>query len=145
MSSDTYDKGDLKRLISEGGRRFIALRERRILFESDKRGIAPLYTFISEAGQEAAGAWIGDTVVGRGGALLLVKASAGYLYAGLISEGACAILNSAGIPFDYSRCVPGILNRDKTGSCPVERLTADMDDPEEAWTAVGRFLDELQA
>ncbi len=145
MGSEIFQKGDLRHLISGESRRFVALREGRILFESDKRGIAPLYGFIGEWGEETAGAWIGDTVVGRGGALLLVKARAGYLYAGMISEGACKILEKADIPFDFSRCVPGILNRDKTGSCPVERLTAEMDDPEEAWTAVGRFLRDLQA
>jgi hypothetical protein len=145
LSIDRFGKGDLKRLIGEEGRRFVALGQGKILFESDKRGILPLYSFIEGSGEEAVGAWVGDTVVGRGGALLLVKARAHYLYAGLISEGACEILQQHGIPFDFGKRVPKILNREKTGFCPVETLTAGIDDPEEAWAAVGRFLNELKA
>jgi len=145
LAGNVYGKKDLKRLLGEKNRCFIALREGGLLFESDKRGILPLYSFIDKFGEEASGAWIGDTVVGRGGALLLVKARAGYLYAGLISDRACKILEQAAVPFDYAERVPYILNREGTGACPVEALTAEIDDPDEAWTAVGRFLDDINA
>lgn len=145
MEGDFTEKSRLKGLLGCDGRRFIAIRDGKIIYESDKRGILPLYSFMEKFREEAAGVWIGDTVVGRGGALLLVKACPGYVYAGLISEGACRVLESAGIAFEYDRRVPKILNREKTGPCPVETLAAEIEDPGEAWAAVGRFLEEINA
>lgn len=113
------------------------------LHEFHSKGIIDLYTLVTEQPTFLHGGLLADEVIGRGAALLLVKAGAKEVWADMISEQALEVLNAAGIPVSYSNKVPYIINRTKTGMCPVEKLTQQVTDPEEAYRLIGQFLSEI--
>ena len=50
------------------------------------------------------------------------------------------LLEDAKIAVDYGTMVPNIINRDGTDMCPVEKLTMNISDPEEAFIKIKEFL-----
>ena len=112
------------------------------LHEFHSKGIVDLFTLITERPAFLAGGWLADEVIGRGAALLLVKAQAREVWADMISEPALEVLKAAGISVGYGSKVPYIINRTRTGMCPVEQLTQHVTDPDEAYCLIGRFLSE---
>ena len=82
-------------------------------------------------------------MIGRGAALLLIKGGIAEVYARLISLPAIAVLEQNGIKVAYDKKVPHIINRDGSDICPVEKLTANTSDPNEAYRLIGRFLQNL--
>ena len=144
MKRNLLLRDELKRLFSSSGKRFLAMKDGLFLFSSEERGISPLYFFLKTFGERCEGAYVADTVIGRGAAHLLIKARAAYLYAGLISQGAAALLERAGLPFEYKEKVPCILNRAKEGPCPVERLTEGVTDTQTAFDAIEEFVMNLK-
>lgn len=106
-----------------------------------RRGVADLYELsASEPGFLRGGA-AADKVVGRGAALLFVRGAVAELYARVISTGALSVLRRAGMRVEYGEEVPHIVNRAGTGICPVERLTAATDDPDEAFLLIKQFVE----
>ena len=50
------------------------------------------------------------------------------------------MLRQAGITVSYDTLQPNIINRTGTDICPVEKLTADTTNPDEAFRLIGNFL-----
>ena len=101
--------------------------------EFHRQGVIDLFTLLTEAPQVLDGAQIADRVIGRGAALLMVKGRVREVFAYVISE-------PAGIPTTYATLQPHIINRTGTDICPVEKLTASTNDPEEAYERIKNFL-----
>ena len=104
------------------------------IYTSEKRGVAPLLNWI-EQGLDLSGFAAADKVVGRGAAML---------YAGVLSAEAKAALEDAGVEVYCGELVPRIQNRTKTGYCPMEEAVLGITDPQEAYTAIQRKLEELR-
>lgn len=104
------------------------------------RGIRPLFSLIEEVGPELAGAALADTVVGKAAALLALYAGFAAVYARILSAPAQAVLQGEGLAVAYDRLVPNILNREKSGLCPMESLTLPLADPAAAYQAVAAKL-----
>ncbi len=107
------------------------------------RGIGPLLEIIEE-NSDLEGAYLGDKVFGRAAALLSVHAGFAGVYAKVISKPALAFLQSHRLKLAYGRQVNIILNREGTGSCPMEMLTAAIAKPEEAVDKIRLKLRELK-
>ena len=65
------------------------------LFE--RRGVADLFSLVSDEPQFLREASVADKVIGRGAALLLVKGGAREVYSEVISSGALDVLSRAGV------------------------------------------------
>ncbi|MBO4907284.1 MAG: DUF1893 domain-containing protein [Bacteroidaceae bacterium] len=115
------------------------------IHEFHSKGIIDLYTLITEQPSFLIGGMLADEVIGRGAALLLVKAQAKEVWADMISEPALEVLTAAGIPVSFDKAVPYIINRTQTGMCPVEKITQHVTDPDEAYRLIGQFLAEVNA
>ncbi|MBO7382580.1 MAG: DUF1893 domain-containing protein [Muribaculaceae bacterium] len=105
-----------------------------------RRGVTDLFELVANKPDFTLGAIIADRVIGRGAALLIVKGGFAEVYARLISRLALDVLVKAKIPVEYDTLADNILNRDHSSICPVERLTADIVDPDEALKAIKRFI-----
>lgn len=88
---------------------------------------------------------LADRVIGRGAALLAIKAGVSEVYAELISQPALEAFKQKNIKVAYSTLTPNIINRLGTGTCPVEQLTTNVDSPDEAYELIGKFLQEQKA
>lgn len=122
----------------------VAVNGERV-WRKEGRGIRPLFTLIEEAGADLFGASLADIVVGKAAALLAVFAGFRSVYARTLSKPALAVLAEHGLEIVYENLVPNILNREKTGFCPMETLTLPIQDPEEAYQAIGAKLAEMEA
>ncbi len=103
-------------------------------------GVKNLFELVASRPHELAGALVADRVIGRGAALLLALGKVREVYAQVISSPAVKVLEDASITVDYGTIVPNIINRDGTDMCPVEKLTMNISDPEEAYGKIKEFL-----
>ena len=90
------------------------------------------------------GAYISDRVTGKAAAMILSKASIGGIYTDLISEGAIEIFKDHNIDVVYDKRVDHILNRDKSGSCPIESISKDLE-TEDTVTLISRIESFLKS
>ena len=110
------------------------------LREFRRKGVIDLFQLLSDEPAFLQGASMADRVVGRGAALLMVKGGVKEVFAFVLSHPALDVLRQAGITISYDTLQPNIINRTGTDICPVEKLTADTTNPDEAFRLIGNFL-----
>lgn len=98
-------------------------------------GVRPLLQFL-ESGTDLQGFSAADRVIGKAAALLLLYAGVKAVYSPTMSEEALRVLREHGVPASCDQTVPGILNRTKTGPCPMEACVAEIEDPQKAFFAL---------
>jgi hypothetical protein len=84
-------------------------------------------------------------VIGRAAAALAVSGGAARIHGLLASTGAEAFARAHNLAFSADRLVPEILNRDKTGPCPLEAAVQPLSRPAEMQAAIRRTLKRLRA
>ena len=109
---------------------------------SDKRGIAPMMGFIAE-GKNLAGYSVADIVVGKAAALLFIKCGVKSVFAKTLSEAGKKALELHGVYYEYETLTAKIINRDGTDICPMEKTVLDIDDAEEAYSALKNKLKSM--
>lgn len=95
------------------------------------RGLGPLLTHLEKG--DLKGAQMYDKVTGRASALLLAYGEAASLHTGMLSKEAIPILEKYHISYTADKEVDFILNRAKTGSCPMETAARELDDAQTAF------------
>jgi hypothetical protein len=84
------------------------------------RGVQDLLRLLREEPERLQGAQVADKIVGRAAASLMVAGGVREVYTNLISTPALQLLRDAGIPVSFDEEVPQILNRDRSGQCPID-------------------------
>ncbi len=112
------------------------------VYRSDLRGVKPLVMWL-ESGEDFKGFSAADKVVGKGAAFLYVLLQVEKLYANVISESALCVLRKHNIEVQYSTLVENIINRRGDGICPFEEAVLDIDDKDEAFSAIKAKMTEL--
>lgn len=135
IAKETLEQNDLTIAI---------VKEGKIIFTSTDKGIKPMYTAVLELKEELRGASVADRVIGRAAAILCKYADIKELYAKLISDEAIKVLKNSSISFFYEESSPYIKNRDKTDMCPVEKLSQDVNSPEELIQRISEFLERMK-
>ena len=113
----------------------LALCRGEEILTDDRRGVAPMLSFLSE-GRDLSGFCAADRMVGKAAALLFLKAGVRELFAEVLSESALVLLRKAGLPCTYGTLTPAIINREGTGPCPMEKAVRDTDDPETGYALI---------
>ena len=121
----------------------IALCKGDTVLTSDARGIAPMMGFLTEK-RDLTGFSVADRVVGKAAAMLFVLAKVKEAYAETASVAARDYLKAHGIPFSYGVLTDKIVNRAKTGLCPMETAVQDLSDAADGFAALQRKLEELR-
>ena len=129
-----------KQLLSEGIYTCVLCQGERCR-TSTARGVRPLVEFLNEGGFQGFSA--ADKVIGKATAFLYVLLGVRAVYTPVISESALAILQTHGIRVEFDLAVPAILNRSRTGFCPMETAVRDIEDPCAAVAAIEDALDKL--
>lgn len=122
---------------------FAAVLSDGTLITSEKKGIAPMMALLEEDKDILKGAYVADRVIGRAAALLMEKAGVAAAFGELVSRHALKAFGKSGIPFTYGKEADYIINRTKTGMCPMEQTVLDIEDAEEAYEALRKKLAEL--
>lgn len=113
------------------------------LYTSAKRGVIPMLEFI-DSKTNLKGFSAADKVVGKAAAALFAHAEVYEIHTDVISKPAADFLCAKGITFTYNSLVDNIINRKGDGICPMEQVTADIDDTNEAIAAIRKRLEELR-
>ena len=113
-----------------------------VIIARDKgRGIKPLLVFLDSGKLE--GVIVADKVIGRAAAAICVAGGAKEVHAKIMSEGAKEFLENYDVKVSGSEIVKEIINRDRTGMCPMEKAVKDLSNPAEMVEAVRKTLKEL--
>lgn len=120
--------------ISKGG---------NIIFTSRNRGVLDLYCLMKQNTDILNGASAADKVVGKAAAMLYAVSGIHELYADNLSRGAASILRDAGVKVQYRNIIPFVMNRDRTGMCPVERLANTVDTLEQLMAGLEHFYKDM--
>ena len=111
---------------------------------SSHNGIRPLIDWLEEGKAALSNASVADRVVGKAAALLMLYGGVIEVFAEIISEPAAACLAANHIPFTYEQKVSHILNRTRTGGCPMEQACLSVDSPEQAYKILKEKLNFMK-
>ncbi len=79
---------------------------------------------------------VADKIVGKAAAMLYVKLGIISVYACVLSEKGEKVLINNNIEYQYETKCSQIINRKKTGICPMEAAVENISDAEEAYTVL---------
>ena len=105
-----------------------------------QRGVADLYYLLTHEPQFMRGACIVDKVIGKAAASLLIKGGIGQVYADTISTPALSLLKEHTVPVTYGTETHHIENRTKTGWCPLEQASRDLQSAKEIFPVIEKFI-----
>ncbi len=132
----------VKGMLHQGGYTLVLLCGEQV-YTSDERGIRPLLERVL-SGTDDSGGYAADRIVGRAAAMLYILLRVRAVYADVMSKDAALLLKDAGITASYGTLTDTIMNRDGTGSCPMEAATAALTDPADAPRALIAALKRLR-
>ena len=110
----------------DAGASVVAARGGVMVAERGGRGLAPLLDLL-DAGS-LRDAVVMDKVVGRAAAAIYAQSGALRVYARLAGRGAAEIMSAKGIPLVADETVDLVLDRDRSGSCPMEAAVSGLED-----------------
>jgi len=131
-----------KELLKNGGYTCVLYKDGQ-LYTSTERGVAPMLGFI-ETGTDLSGFSAADKVIGKAAAMLFCHAGVAEVYSDVMSRAAADFLTERKIPFSYGELTDNIINRKGDGICPMEQVTANINDTDEAIAAIKKRLNELR-
>lgn len=131
-----------RKLLIEKNLTLVAVKNGNVIFESQERGIKPMYILATEKRILAKDSAVADKVIGKGAALLCAHIGVKKLYTDLISHSAREVLTRYGIEYEYGSTCEYIKNRDETGNCPIEELSMDIEDPTVLLDRLDEFLNK---
>lgn len=129
---------DLIKLLHEGQNSLVVANGDICTF--DGRGVSDLYKLFKEAPAFLRKASLADKVVGKAAATLMVLAEVKEVYADVVSQPALDLLIRNKIQLSYDKVVPHIINRTKTGLCPLEARCQKYETPEECLIQIEAFM-----
>lgn len=115
--------------LKENNLTLVVAKKGKIIFQSQERGIKPMYILARENKSLAKNSTIADKVIGKGAALLCAHIGIEKVHTGLISSSAKEVLRKYNIEYEFENSCEYIKNRDETGYCPIEEISMDIDDP----------------
>lgn len=120
-------------------------RNGSIVFKSRNRGVEDLYQLIRNRSEVLQDASAADKIVGKAAAMLYAAGGLRELYADNLSRAALGILRQAGIRVQCQKIIPFVMNRDRTGMCPVDRIASTVDTVEQLLDCLQHFFKEQES
>lgn len=130
-------------LIEESGYACVVIKNNKIVDKKTGRGIGPILQLYESGTLE--NAVVIDKIIGKASAVILSLAKASEVYGIIMSKDATAWFENVGIKYEAGMVTEKILNRAKTGICPMEMAVANMSDPEDMYIALKAKIAELSA
>lgn len=131
---------DLKNILLKENHTIVISKSDASVIVSDDRGVAPLMKLLREDKSQLHNSKIADKVIGKAAALLMVFAGVKEVYTPIISEPAVEVFEKHGVKITYDKLVERIINRKGDGLCPMETLCLGINNPEEAFLAIGKHV-----
>jgi len=116
---------EARRLFEANRAAVVVVKDGVICASGNGRGLSPLLQLCDRGPEDVKDAWVVDKVIGKAAAAVCVTFGAKRVHAVLMCEPAQELLKEHGIAFSADQVVPQILNRDKSGLCPLEMSVKD--------------------
>lgn len=129
-------------LIEEGTATCVVIRDNQIVKTEYGSGIGPMVA-LYESGM-LKDAFVVDKIIEKAAAMLLVLGGSAGCYGMVMSQAAIAYLTRHHRKVFYGAKALTIVNRQRTGLCPMEQAVSALEDPEEGLTALKSKLEELK-
>jgi hypothetical protein len=117
------------------------VKEGEVVFETKSQGVGGFLQAIEKLGKRLVASSVADKIVGAAAAMLCAFSGVSSVFAVTISEEGIRVLEDNNIIYRFEHEVPNILNHDKTGVCPFEKLVTGSTDPKEAYTKLKSFAE----
>jgi len=104
-------------------------------------GVKPLLHVYEN--DDTKGLYAGDKIIGRASAMILTLMDVSYIFAKIISEPAIEFLTKYNIELEYEYSVDRVMNRDKSGLCPMEESVLGEEDPKRALELIKAKIAQL--
>lgn len=127
--------------LDSGSYTCVVCKDQTLYFATD-RGVKPLLNWL-DSGMDMRGFSAADKVVGRATAFLYCLLGVTAVHANVMSRPAAQVLQENGISAHWGTLVEGIINRRGTGPCPFEAAVMDIQDSDEALTAIRRKMEQM--
>ncbi|MDD3886450.1 MAG: DUF1893 domain-containing protein [Victivallaceae bacterium] len=127
---------DAKQMIRDGRAECVLVKGKHIYAQERGHGVSPLLVVYETHRDEMRGAVVVDKVIGRAAAAVAICGKVRHVHGEVMSEDALKFLNDNGISGSATLMVPRILNRDRSGLCPLERSVDGISEPEAAMAAL---------
>lgn len=125
--------------LESGKDTLIVVKSGKVVHRTNGKGITPLFDAVTLYPTQLKDAILADTVLGSGAALLVLYGGLKAVFAEVISQKACELLDGK-VDYSYKQKVPVILCETGDGTCPVEALTENVYDPERGYILIKNFL-----
>lgn len=133
-----------KKYLYDYGKTLVIVKDEEVIYESDARGIKPIYEFYRKnANNEAVGS-LADKVFGKAAAIIASHLALDCIYAETISKEALKVLNENNIDVSYKIITDQILNRAQDDLCPVEKISKDYEDFHDLLAKIESFLESIK-
>ena len=117
----------IKSLLLQQDYTCVVLDRHNNIISSKENGIRPIMRLVLNDAKALEEAFIADKVIGAAAATIIIESDVKECYGQIMSESAINLLKSSNVKYSFASTVPVILNRDKTGLCPMEKMTKDLD------------------
>ena len=104
-----------------------------VIFEATSHGVSDFLKAIEKFRNEFDGASVADKIVGKAIAFLCVYAKVKAVYAVILSKKAKVVFEENMLHHEWNSLVENILDTEKTGICPFEKLAMEISNPTDAY------------
>ncbi len=113
----------------------VIVKNGKAVYETRSHRISGFLEAIDAIGEEVRDSSVADRVVGKAVALLCVYAKVKWVYAVVLSRQGQTVFEKHKIAYQSEELVDNVLDSNRAGICPFERVAADLSDPKDAYEA----------
>jgi hypothetical protein len=121
----------------------VIVKNGKVVFETKKRGISGFLQAIETLDKKLVASSAADKLIGMAAAMLCVYSGLASVFALTVSEGGIKVLEDNNVVCMFEKKVSRIMNRNKTGVCPFEKLAMASTSPDEAYVKLKSLAAEL--
>ena len=143
MKVNAQDLELAKLKLKENDLNLVIVKNGTVIFETKEHGIKGFLQAIEKLDKNLVAASAADKIAGVAAAKLIVYAGLTSVFALTISEEGIKVLADNNISYGFEKNVPTVLNRDKSGVCPFEKMAMASRNSEEAYTKLNACMKEM--
>jgi hypothetical protein len=108
----------------------------------ENRGVRDLWALLNEKPELLYESKVADKTVGKAAAALMATGGVCEIYTDVMSRQAMAILDNAHVKYSYMKLVDHIMNNERNGWCPLEKLCTVAETSDEVIPIVRKFMEQ---
>ena len=109
------------------------------------RGVADLWDILKSSPEALKGAFVADKVIGKAAAAIMIAGGVRAIHTRILSELASELLSAAPIEVYYDTSTSHIINRTKSGWCPLETTCRDCRTVRMCLEKIDKFINQQKA